>query len=138
MSELSSDGSDFFSKFNCMKIFLFLILISNACFGQDNKVIRGFIQDEQCETVVFAEAIAYKIEGDERKISGGATTDIDGNFQIKGLGAFVYDVEISFAFSDAIEIKGVDLTGCNMVNLGTIHLLEREMEIVVGVPIISK
>ena len=86
-----------------------LLVAQVAAFAQGT--LRGAITDEKTgEPLAYANVVAKQ----DGQIMGGARTDFDGNYQIKGLQVGRYVVEVSYmgytTVSTEIDVKPNDYT----------------------------
>ncbi|PCH93047.1 MAG: hypothetical protein COB85_07580 [Bacteroidetes bacterium] len=86
-------------------LFIF-VLITSAAIAQDGALKGKVIDKETGEPIPFANIIVERAG----KLFGGASTNFDGEYQIKPLPAGKYDVKVSFVGYNPIVMTGVIIT----------------------------
>ena len=85
---------------------LFFLLVSSAALAQDGALKGKVLDKETGEPIPFANIIAERAG----KLFGGATTNFDGQYQIKPLPAGRYDVKVTYVGYKSILMTDVIIT----------------------------
>lgn len=113
---------------------LWLCLLAGlfSAHAQKNAVLSGKVTDKQSLPIAYA-SIVLKEQG---KIATGGITDDSGNFEVKGLEAKKYTVEIQFIGYKTWN-GAADFSAQRSINLGKITLQEEATELA-GVTVVAE
>ena len=97
-----------------LSLFLFLSLSSSTIFAQQTGKIAGKVTDKKSgETLI---GLTVKITG----TTTGASTDVEGRYNIGGLAPGKYAVTFSYLGYASKNITDVDVTSGNVTNLDVV------------------
>ncbi|MDN3723056.1 TonB-dependent receptor [Aequorivita sp. SDUM287046] len=101
------------------RLFMFLLCLQGYLLMAQEFSVSGRVTDALNSPLSFVNVLVY--EADAETLIKGTTTDEDGSFILKGMGAGSYRINFSYiGFEDYIEVVEISASK----NLGNIHLKE--------------